>query len=89
MELQASKREVREREKEISSNLERIRRLEADKDKLEEEVHRNLVLAVEATSLCSANGTSFTSDQHQIESNVYLHVVHMKGYFIHQQMHDL
>ena len=48
-----------------------------------------MVLAVEATSLCSVNSTSFTSDQYQIESNVYLHVVHMKGYFIHQQMHDL
>lgn len=53
VELQASKREVREREKEISSNLERIRRLEADKDKLEDEVYLvKMALAVETTSLC-------------------------------------
>lgn len=31
---------MKERDKEISSNLERIRRLEADKDRLEEEVKR-------------------------------------------------
>lgn len=37
-ELEASKREVKEREKEISSLRERNRRLEADKETLEEEV---------------------------------------------------
>ena len=39
MELGVSQRDIKEREKEISSNLERIRRLEADKDKLQEEVY--------------------------------------------------
>lgn len=38
-ELEASKREVKEREKDISSLRERNRRLEADKERLEDEVH--------------------------------------------------
>ena len=54
MELEASKRDVKEREKEISSNLERIRRLEADKDRLQEEVNRALMIAAHTAELLHA-----------------------------------
>ena len=40
VELEAVKREVKERERKLSSQSEQLYRLEADKDRLEEEVRR-------------------------------------------------